>query len=117
MRGLDCALCGRRVERRSRQQRFCSGGCKEKARERVCTSVGYQGSAPSKINAVRAVSSHAPPKFLNEINGGQTAKIRGPGHAIEVEVFGRRWEERISSGGVPIMVAQLRKAALVRGSA
>src|SRR5258707_14407261 len=30
-----CERCGRKVERKSRQQRFCSGRCQEKARTRV----------------------------------------------------------------------------------
>ena len=37
---------------------------------------------------------------------------------VETEVFGpHRWEDRVSSGGVPIQVAQLRKSVLVRRAA
>ena len=117
VRELDCASCGRRVERRSRQQRFCSDRCKEKARERVRTPVRGRGSAPSNLNAVALVSAHAPPKSTNEINGGQAAKIRGIWDVIRAEVFGRhQWESRISSGGIPIMVARRGSGPLQRRS-
>jgi hypothetical protein len=59
-----------------------------------------------------------PPQNINEINGAQEAKIRGPGDVIIVEVFGgRKWEVAESSDGVLLMLARLRKSVLVRWEA
>src|SRR5215813_10881514 len=76
---VQCGSCGTVVERRSRQQRFCSPGCKERARVRR--------PRDRKLNAVRAVLPSYPPKKMNQINGGQKANIIGQKHVIAAEVW------------------------------
>jgi hypothetical protein len=58
-------------------------------------------------------------KILSNNNALQRAKIQsstrilGPTSVLAIEVFGRAWQSRTSSGGVAIEVAQLRPRALV----
>jgi hypothetical protein len=55
-----------------------------------------------------------PPKNTNEIKGAQLAKIIAPKDVIDVELWGsRRWQPRISSGGVAVEIGRLRARALV----
>jgi len=101
---VKCGSCGTVVERRSRQQRFCSPGCKERARVRR--------PRDRKLNAVRPILPSHPPKKMNQINGA-AASIAAPKHVIDAEVFGGNWVPAISSGGVAIEVRRLRARALV----
>src|SRR5262249_6232876 len=103
---VQCGSCGTIVERRSRQHRFCSPGCKERARVRR--------PRDRKLNAARAVLPSHPPKKMNQINGGQKANIIGQKHVIAAEVWGgREWTPMVSSDGVAIGVSRLRQRALV----
>jgi hypothetical protein len=58
-------------------------------------------------------------KIHSDNNALQRAKIQsgtrilGPANVLTIEVFGRAWQPRTSSGGVAIDVAQLRPRALV----
>jgi hypothetical protein len=58
-------------------------------------------------------------KIHSNNNALQRAKIQsgtrilGPASVLAIEVFGRAWQSRVSSGGVAIEVAQLRPRALV----
>jgi hypothetical protein len=60
-----------------------------------------------------------PPKKDKEFKVLQRAKtlssrgIFGPAHVLAAEVFDRKWEPRVSSGGVVIEVGRLRQRALV----
>jgi hypothetical protein len=104
-----CRVCGRRVERAARQQRYCSRICRERGKERVRkASLGGDTGAPPN-----------PPKKLNGINGLQGAKARSSTpqnllrEVIETEVFGdRSWRPVISSDGVSCEVSTLRPRAL-----
>jgi len=104
-----CERCGRKVERKSRQQRYCSGRCQEKARTRVRKAfLARDTGAPWK-----------PPKKDNKLNALQRAKtlsshrILAPADVLAVEVFDRTWKPAISSGGIAIEVSRLRARALV----
>jgi hypothetical protein len=61
----------------------------------------------------------APTKIDSNNNALQRAKIQsgtrilGPASVLAIELFGRAWQSRISSGGVPIEVAQMRPRVLV----
>jgi endogenous inhibitor of DNA gyrase (YacG/DUF329 family) len=82
---VACEACGRRVARKSRQQKFCSDRCRQfalrenKARTAIKNAPGYQDSAP--------VTN---PQFLsNKNNELQRAKS---GSSIPLNVFGGyRW--------------------------
>lgn len=109
-----CAGCGRKAQRRARQQRFCSDRCRDQARIRVRRPRMGRGSAPSIQNGLPANLPADPPKNTNEIKGAQLAKIIAPKDVIDVELWGsRRWQARISSGGVAVEIGRLRARALV----
>src|SRR5262249_56726672 len=57
---VQCGSCGTVVERRSRQQRFCSPGCKERARVRRARD--------RKLNAVRGVLTSDAPRKITQIH-------------------------------------------------
>jgi hypothetical protein len=105
-----CADCGRKVERKSRQQRYCSARCQEKARTRVRKAVlGRDTRAPGN-----------PPKKHSKFKALPTGKtlssrrILAPADVLAAEVFGGRvWQGATSSGGVAIQVSRLRQRALV----
>jgi len=108
---VTCASCGREVQRRARQQRFCSDRCRNReiGRKRVRKAfLGRDTRAPAN-----------PPKKDKEFKVLQRAKtlssrgIFGPAHVLAAEVFDRKWEPRVSSGGVVIEVGRLRQRALV----
>jgi hypothetical protein len=58
-------------------------------------------------------------KIHSDNNALQRAKIQsgtrilGPASVLAIEVLGRAWQPRTSSGGVPIEVAQMRPRVLV----
>lgn len=109
-----CPNCARQVERKARQQKFCSSRCKEKARQRTRKAGLSQGTgAPTN-----------PPKNINKINGFQPAKswsstgISAPRAVLQAELIdGRAWHATVSTGGVSSYVAQLGKPTLVNGRA
>jgi hypothetical protein len=107
-----CAGCGRKVQRRARQQRFCSARCKEKGRKRVRRAfLGRDAGAPLH-----------PRKKDSKFKGLQRAKtlsswrILAPADVLAVEVLGRAWNPTISSGGVSIEIGRLRPRTLVGAS-
>jgi|SRR6516162_3370419 len=87
-----CGACGRRVARKSRQQRYCSDRCRDyarrenKARTAIKNSVGYQDSGQPTN-----------PLFLSSKNNGlQGAKSRS---SIPFNVLGgHRWPGAVSVG-------------------
>jgi hypothetical protein len=101
-----CATCGRQVERRARQQLYCSARCQERARYRF----RGRGSGAAKINAVAASVPGKPLKKAFHFNG---AKISGLRPVLQVELFDRTWQQAVSSGGVTIEVGRLRPRTLV----
>jgi hypothetical protein len=108
-----CDGCGRQVERRSRQQRFCSTSCQQRARVRVRHSRIGPGSARAIQNALRGKFAHEATQIVNEIKVAVGGKIRGPGDVLAIEVFGRPWRGATSSGGVALQVSRVRARALV----
>ncbi len=104
-----CERCGRKVERKSRQQRFCSGRCQEKARTRVrkaflARDTGAPGNPPKKDNKLKA---------LQRAKTLSSHRILAPADVLAVEVFDRTWKPAVSSGGIAIEVSRLRARALV----
>jgi hypothetical protein len=89
-----------------RNSRFCTPACRQAAyRKRN----GPEGKKPaSGTTPLRAVTRES--QAIEKTRG-----IRAPKTALEIEIWGQhRWEDRISSGGVPIQVGRLRQSALVR---
>jgi hypothetical protein len=113
-RQFTCAnsACRRAVERKARQQRFCSSRCKETARERV---------RKAGLGTDTGVPAH-PRKFLSQINtvrGQKTAthppEIRGRGWRAPARVIAAHLPsgaEVVSADGIVSFVVQLTRSAL-----
>jgi hypothetical protein len=73
-----CAGCGRKAQRRARQQRFCSDRCRDQARLRVRRPRMGRGSAPSIQNGLRANLPADPPKTPTKSKGRNWQKSSPP---------------------------------------
>jgi endogenous inhibitor of DNA gyrase (YacG/DUF329 family) len=111
-RKLGCASCGKPITHHAgRRPSYCSARCRTrnfgKGRSRKAF-LGRDTGAPTKRQ-----------KIYSNNNALQGAKIQsrtrivGPTSVLAIEVFGRVWQSRTSSGDVAIKVAQLRPRALV----
>jgi hypothetical protein len=104
-------MCGHVVPRTSRQQKFCSAICRQRA---------FQKNGRGAI-IFDAPDQHTgrvtnPLKNLNDVNALQMAKSRsrvricGPRRVVERELISdREWSEQTSSGGVRVHVARLER--------
>jgi hypothetical protein len=89
---VKCAMCGRSVTRRSRQQRYCSDRCRDFVR---CEN---NGRTANGFNGLQAAKS------------GSSPRIYGPRRVIERElVAGRDWAPVVSPDGVICVVASRRR--------
>jgi hypothetical protein len=109
---VNCPSCGREVQRRARQQRFCSRRCRQKA--------NYGEKVARGDFSTRTIARPTnPPKKDNKFKALQWAKslsshrIFGPADVLAVEMFDRTWKSGISSGGVAVEIGRLRARALV----
>jgi hypothetical protein len=109
---VNCPSCGRKVQRRARQQRFCSRRCRQKA--------NYGEKVARGDFSIRTIARPTnPPKKDNKFKALQWAKslssyrILAPERVLAVELFDRSWKSGISSGGVAVEVGRLRARALV----
>jgi hypothetical protein len=110
---VNCPSCGREVQRRARQQRFCSRRCRQRA--------NYGEKVARGDFSTRTIARPTnPPKKDNKFKALQWAKslsshrILAPAYVLACEVFGSRfWRRATSSGGIAIEISQLRPRALV----
>jgi hypothetical protein len=109
---VNCPSCGREVQRRARQQRFCSRRCRQKA--------SYGEKVARGDFSTRTIARPTnPPKKDNKFKALQRAKtlpscrILAPERVLDTEVFARVWQPAVSSGGVVLEVSRLRARALV----
>jgi hypothetical protein len=109
---VNCPSCGREVQRRARQQRFCSRRCRQRA--------NYGGKVARGDFSTRTIGRPTnPPRKDNKFNALQWAKslsihrILAPASVLDAEVFARVWQPAVSSGGVVLEVSRLRARALV----
>jgi hypothetical protein len=85
-----CGACGRRIARKSRQQRYCSDRCRDyarrenKARTAIKNSVGYQGSGQPTN-----------PLFLSNKNNELQRQKTGSRMPLNV-LGGHRWPSSIT---------------------
>jgi hypothetical protein len=70
--------------------------------------LGGDTGAPTKRQKINSNNN-----ALQRAKIQSSTRILGPASVLGIEVFGRAWQSRISSGGVAIEVAQLRPRALV----
>jgi hypothetical protein len=108
-----CQLCGRRVARRMRGQKYCTKRCRQKA--------NYANKVARGDFLTRTIARPtSPPKKLRNLNALRVIKTRsatliiGPADVLTIEVFGgRTWQSATSSDGVATQVSRLRSRALV----
>jgi hypothetical protein len=109
---VRCAGCGRDVQRRARQQRFCSRRCRQKANyaEKVA-----RGDFSTRTTALPTKPPKKDKKFkaLQRAKALSSTRILAPEYVLAVEVFGRAWQPAISSAGVAIETSRVRARALV----
>src|SRR5262245_13200514 len=108
-----CAGCGRQIERRARQQRFCSTRCRQKANyvEKVARGDFLARTIARPTNPPKKDKK---PKRLQRAKLVSSRPILGPADVLAVEVWGGRfWRPATSSGGVPIEIGRLRSRTLV----
>jgi endogenous inhibitor of DNA gyrase (YacG/DUF329 family) len=106
-----CASCGRQVQRRSRQQRFCSDRCRNReiGRRRVRKALlGRDTGAPAN-----RPKNDKKRKALQRAGLLSSRRIFGPADVLGVEVFDRAWRPLVSSGGVAVQVGRLRARVLL----
>jgi hypothetical protein len=135
-----CFVCNKRFARRRRQNqhrrshaaftaaRYCSDACRQAAyrtrrdiRNNIPVSArprppnkripqrNQSAVTPQKKNLTREIESNA----LQRAKTLSSRRILAPADVLAVEVFDRKWEPAVSSGGVAIEVARLRARALV----
>src|SRR6266446_1687285 len=102
---VNCPSCGREVQRRARQQRFCSRRCRQKA--------SYGEKVARGDFSTRTIARPTnPPKKDNKFKALQRAKslsshsILAPERVLAVELFDRSWKPGISSGGVAVEIGR-----------
>ena len=87
---VTCEACGRRVARKSRQQKFCSDNCRQFAqRENMASQLEARTAIKNSVLVKIPDLSRTPPKSPSKINGLQGAKS---GSSIPLNVLGGyRW--------------------------
>ena len=113
-RKLDCESCGKPIAHHAgRRPSYCSARCRMrefgKGRSRKAF-LGADTGVPTKRQKIESNNN-----ALQRAKVQSGSRILGPASVLAIEVFGRAWQSRISSGGVAIEVAQLRPRALVNG--
>jgi endogenous inhibitor of DNA gyrase (YacG/DUF329 family) len=109
---IQCPVCGRAAQRKSRNQRFCSARCRKRDYEKNGrTRVIFAGLG------LDTRDHDAPSQKPNGFNGlqaaksGSTPRIHGPRDVIATELFnGRDWIPVVSPDGVIAHVARLGSA-------
>jgi hypothetical protein len=112
-------FCGRQVERRSRQQRFCSAACRKRDAyaEKVRTGVFSASSGTDTRLGTNPLEKANGFNGLQGAKSGSSPSICAPGYVLELEITeGRQWSEVTSPEGVVCMVASLRHGTLKRAA-
>ena len=103
-----CGACGRRVARKSRQQRYCSDRCRDFARRENNARTAFKNPVVGQDTG----KPTNPLKKTSDFNGlhgaksGSSPRIHGPRRVVECELFaGLDWTAVVSPDGVVCMVA------------
>jgi endogenous inhibitor of DNA gyrase (YacG/DUF329 family) len=109
-RRLDCKSCGKPVTHHAgRRPSYCSARCRMREFGKGRSRKAFLDTgAPTKRQKI-----HSNNNALQRAKIQSGTRILGPASVLAIEVFGRAWQSRVSSGGVAIEVAQLRPRALV----
>ena len=107
-----CLVCEEPILRRAEHQKTCiRRECKNELRRYphlYRLRKGIQGSQ-NVVTPLRSADKTGTKSALASNRG----RIVAPAHVLQVELFDRTWESRISTGGVPIQVGRLRQRTLV----
>ena len=120
MQGITavCRECHKRFElsRRSNQHHRASGSLHRATRfcSRACKQAAYRKRNAGRPKSVQGTIRHA--TVTRPLQNVENVKeIRASKTILDAEIYTRyRWEDRASSDGMRIMVAELRPSALVR---
>lgn len=116
---VQCPVCARTVQRKSRQQLHCSTRCRKIAwREKSPVDAlkkppgyhpGGRGTNPNKSSNEN--------NSLQQLKTGSSPRIIGPRRVIQAEVIGaHEWQEVVSASGVTSYIRQPGKRVLVGGA-
>jgi hypothetical protein len=106
-----CPVCKRRVDRRTRGQRYCSRRCRQKANYAAKVARGDFSTHTTALPTTHEKNKNKL-KVLQRAKSLSSHRILAAAHVLAVE-FDRPWQQAISSGGVAIEIGRLRKRALV----
>ena len=113
-----CRQCNKRfpLSRRSNQHHRASGSPHQATRfcGPACKQAAWRKRNAERSKSAESTNTHATvTRALQYIE--KTQEIQAEKTVLGVEIYSRYgWEDRVSSGGVPVKVAQLRQSALVR---
>jgi hypothetical protein len=106
-----CDGCGRKVQRRSRQQRYCSRRCRQRGNYSQKVARGDFSGRTIALPTNLIKKRHQ----INEVQRAKTlssTRIIGPPQVIAIELFDRLWESTVSPDGIVAEVSRLRPRAL-----
>jgi endogenous inhibitor of DNA gyrase (YacG/DUF329 family) len=111
-RNFRCQSCGKPITHHAgRRPSYCSARCRMrefgKGRTRKAFLNGDTG-APTKRQKIDSKNN-----ALQRAKTQSSTGIVGPESVLAIEVFGRTWQSRTSSGGVAVEIAQLRPRVLI----
>src|SRR5262245_9967258 len=111
-RKLNCGSCGKSITHHAgRRPNYRSSRCRMrefgKGRSRKAF-LGGDTRAPTKRQKIDSNNN-----ALQRAKIQSSTRILGPASVLAIEVFGRAWQSRTSSGGVALEVAQMRPRVLV----
>ena len=112
---VTCPICEGTVERRSRQQRYCSSQCMRRANyARKAGSGELWGHDTARVRNPH--KSESKNNSLRAAKSWSSVGIIGPRLVIRAEIIsGRMWEEVVSASGVKSYVSRLTTRALREG--
>jgi hypothetical protein len=113
-----CRQCNKRflLSRRSNQHRRASGSPHQATRfcGPACKQAAWRKRNAERSKSTEGTNTHATVTRVSQ-RIEKTQEIRAEKTILGIEIYSRYgWEDRVSSGGVPIKVAQLRQSVLVR---
>jgi hypothetical protein len=108
---VRCPVCDKRVQRKARQQIYCSRKCRQQAHYGKLVAEGRFNPVLGKDTGLPTNPPRKSCNFskLQATKTGSNLRICGPARVTERELFaGRDWREATSTDGVVCLVASLR---------
>jgi hypothetical protein len=110
-RRLACDNCGKPIEHRaSRRPRFCSDRCRARENGRRRARKAFLRPGTGAATKRKKIDSNN--NALEQAKRQSSTSIIGPRRVLDVEVWDRPWEIRVSPDGVAVMVSRLPSRAV-----